>query len=221
MNFIVLHGWGHNKTHWEDFKKSFHTDNVVTLDLPGFGTEPLISPEWGIPEYADWVDSQISKLGLTEVVLLGHSFGGRISGLLASRNPKWLKAVILCGAPCIYRPSLQIKLKIKFAKLLKKLGLKRKITKNPELIEADQNGKGKIFRKVVIFDETTELPKIKVPALIIWGRDDDIVPLSIGEEIQELIPGSKLTVMDNCGHQMYMDNPPLFYGTVKQFVQNI
>jgi pimeloyl-ACP methyl ester carboxylesterase len=56
---------------------------ATAIDLPGFGSEKLINDTWGVPEYADWVISQISDR--EDVILLGHSFGGRIT--VASKHP--------------------------------------------------------------------------------------------------------------------------------------
>jgi len=46
----------------------------------------------------------------------------------------------------------------------------------------------------------SELPKLKMPVLIVWGTEDRIFPLSQGETMQRLIPGSKLERIEGCGH---------------------
>lgn len=225
MTLVILHGWGQNKSHWQSISsmlKNIQRDiNIVALDLPGFGSEPLVSSDWGIPEYSEWVKEKISELKLNDVVLLGHSFGGRISSYIAKGNPEWLKALILYGAPCIYRPTTKTKLKIKLHKTLKKLGLRRTKTTNSELNEADQKGLGNIFRKAVVFDQTEELKKINTPTLIVWGEKDDVSELRIGKEINTLIKDSKLIVLENVGHNAHLENPNIFYGTIKKYLENL
>ena len=219
MTLVILHGWGQSSEFWQEFISRFEDTKIIALDLPGFGKEPIISPNWGIPEYANWVKEKIEAVNLKDVVLLGHSFGGRIASYVASVNPNWLNELILYGAPCIYRPSKKTKLKIKTYKFLKTLGLKGK-SNNQELTDADNKGLGKIFRKVVVFDQTEILKNIKVKTLLVWGENDIECPIEIGKEINNLIPSSQLIVLDNLGHNAHLENSNLFYGTIKNFIQN-
>ncbi len=227
---IILHGWGQNKQFWAEFASRFPKDQVLILDLPGFSSpltatyvkdEKIIDvTSWGIPEYADWLKNKIENLKEKNIVLLGHSFGGRIASLAASDNPGWLKGLILYASPCLYRPSFYIRFRIALAKLAKKIGF-TKIGKPQELQEAEQNKIAGVFRRAVSFDQTDLLPKIKVPTLIIWGEKDAEVPLKIGQEMNNLIKGSRLVVMDAVGHNAHLENPNLFYGIVKKFIENL
>lgn len=216
-NLILLHGWGSDRTYWNDFPQ---IDQLKThaWSLPGFGDEPLVNNEWGIPDYAAWVKEKIENEDLENVVLLGHSFGGRVASLIASENPAWLAGLILDGAPCIYRPPLKVKLKILLAKVMKKLGIQPKVIPNPSLVRAEQRGLGGVFRKAVSFDQTKFLPQIQVPTLLIWGEQDDIVPLRIAHEVNTLIPQSNLVVIPQAGHHTFQDNSDLFYKTVRKFL---
>ncbi len=221
MNLVVLHGWGQSKKDWDNIVSMFPENQITVLDLPGFGSEPLVSPDWGIPEYATWVEKKITEMNEKEIVLIGHSFGGRIASMVAMKNPSWLKALILYAAPCIYRPSFTILFKIRVYKILKALGLKKKKTSNTELNSAEEEGLGKIFRKAVVFDQTETLKEISIPTLILWGENDSVSSVEIGKEMDELIPHSKLTTLQNLGHNIHIENPTLFYGTVKNYVENL
>lgn len=221
---VVLHGWGQDKNFWTDFARRFSDGEVILIDLPGFGAEPLVSDSWGVPEYAAWAKEKIAALHEESIVLLGHSFGGRVAGLIASENPSWLKALILYAAPCLYRPRTSTRGKIAIAKMLKKLGVKRIMRKeyvNEELRDADRAGLGAIFRKIIIFDETEILPHITVPALLVWGGKDNYPPLAMGEEMHTLISGSILRIMEQSGHNAHLENPTLFYGIINQFLQGL
>ncbi len=218
---VVLHGWGHDKSFWTDFVSRFRDGEVLVLELPGCGEEPLVSDTWGVPEYAAWVREKIAALQDHNIALMGHSFGGRVAGLVASERPPWLRGLILYAAPCLYRPKPSTRVKIAAAKALKHLGVK-KILKgkyiNEELKEADEVGLGAIFRKIIVFDETKALPKIAVPTLLIWGGKDTYPPLSMAREMQALISGSTLRIMEHEGHNAHLENPTFFYGIVKQFL---
>lgn len=221
---IILHGWGQSKEIWQQFVNDIDSQGAEAIDLPGFGKEPLVSQEWGVPEYAKWVSEKLQKDRHGEIILLGHSFGGRIASYIASKNPAWLKGIILVGAPCIYRPSTKLKLRIRFYKLAKLLipeSLRSKLFYSKEMRDAKDNGLAQVFRKVVPFDQTEELKQIKIPTLILWGKNDEHVPLRIAKEMNQLIAGSKLEVIQNAGHQTIQDSPYLSYGIIKKFIQNL
>lgn len=217
MNVVILPGWGHNKYLWDSFVKRMGKDTKA-IDLPGFGDQPLINEDWSISEYADWVEKNIGQK--KSVILLGHSFGGRISAEIASRNPSWLRGLILSGAPCLYRPSVLTRLKIMLYKATK-IFLPRNIRNyfySTDLKESKNLGLEKIFRKVVVYDQTNQLKKIKVPTLLIWGRNDNQVPLQIAQEMNRLISNSELKVIENSGHNVYLEKPDLFFGYVKNYL---
>lgn len=227
---IILHGWGENKKLWQlqvDKLNTLSDVQAQAWDLPGFGKQELVDPDWGVPEYANWVLQKLQSEAVSEssdIILLGHSFGGRIASYLASQNPSWLQAVVLSGAPGLYRPSWRIRLRIKAYKLLKRLlpqTVLKKVFVSKELSSADNANLGKIFRKVVTFDQTQLLPQISVPCLLIWGEHDQEVPLRIAKAMQQLIPTAKLEVLADCGHNAYVENPELFYGKVTNFVNNL
>lgn len=223
---VVLHGWGQNKSYWEDFTNRISTEiDVEVIDLPGFGNEPIVSVEWGIPEYSQWVNERISRdiKGDEKVVLLGHSFGGRISSYLASQNPNYLSALILYGSPSLYRPSSKVKRKIALYKSFGKV-IPRSLSKrfySDDLVASAEIGMEKVFRNVVTFDQSADLPKIAVETLLVWGENDDSVPIHIAEEMQSLTPNSQLKVLPDLGHNAHIENPTLFYGTIKNFIQNL
>ncbi|HEY4501337.1 MAG TPA: alpha/beta hydrolase [Candidatus Paceibacterota bacterium] len=216
---VVLHGWGHDRTFWSAFAEKFSDRQVFILDLPGFGNKKNVDASWGIPEYSAWVRSRIEEKGLENVSLIGHSFGGRIAAYVASQRPPWLARLILYGAPVLYRPRSFIRFRIRLAKLLKPFvsaGLKR--LANAELADADDEGLGTVYRRVVAFDQTELLPLINVPTLLLWGEHDTAVPVRIAREAQTLIGDSKVIIAPGVGHNVHLENPTLFYGLISRFI---
>lgn len=220
LNLVILHGWDQKSSDWEVIKEMLEKDCLVIIfDLPGFGDEPLENKNWDVPDYADWVISKIKNIE-GDKVILGHSFGGRITSYIASSRPEWLKGIILYGAPCIYRPNLKVKMMIFFAKIFKILGPGKFFSvNNKELKRADVNSLGKVFRKTVSFDQTKILPSINIPTLLICGEYDLDVPVRIAKEMQTLIPKSKLQIIDQVGHNLHQENSYLFYGIIKNFLK--
>jgi len=218
---FILHGWGHSKNDWQSILDRLEKDGIPHqfIELPGFGQEDLVSENWGVEEYAEWTQQTIeSQLKDGEsVTLLGHSFGGRIAGLVASKQPKWLKALILYGSPNIYRPNLKVKslkLASKIANPLKKI---LPTTFKQKFYDIDyKNAKNSqlesIYKKIILNDQSETLPLIKVPCLLLWGEKDEAVPLTIAYAISKLIPKSHMEVIPNFGHNLHLENPNLFYG---------
>lgn len=227
MNIVALHGWGHEKGMFEELKKQLESiptiDMVETLDLPGFGKRRLINENWDIPQYADWVESEIKKRRLKDVIIIGHSFGGRIAAYIASKKSPYLKAIILSASPVLYRPTTKTKLKSRIFKSVKKIipSQLKLFAYSDELNDAEKRGLGKVFRKVILFDQTNNLPLIRVPTLLIWGENDIDVPLRNAVEAQTLIKNSKLIVIKDAGHNSYLSHPYIFFGHVKKFIESL
>jgi len=218
MKVVILHGWGHNQSLWVNMSHKLGNDGIV-FNMPGFGDEPLIRDDWGVPDYAKWVEKKISKYN--DVVILGHSFGGRVAAEIASKNNPKIRGAILTGAPCIYHPTPLTQIKILVYKTFK-LFLPKNLRKAFYSNDLKQSGKmEKIFRNVVAYDQTKQLKKISVPVLLIWGENDKDVPLRIAKEIDRLIKNSELKIIENAGHNTFLDNPNLFYGYAQKFISNL
>ena len=223
--FILLHGWQREKSDWNNLEKELSSKyKVISWDLPGFGTEPLIDEDWSIPEYAIWLNEKISKeLPNKEFILLGHSFGGRVASYLASSLPSYLFALILYATPSLYRPTAQIKRRIWLYKILKKILPQSFLQsfKSDDQKNVENTSLAKIFRKTIPFDQTEELKKINVPTYIIQGDKDASVRIEIANEMHDLITNSKEIVVPNATHFLHLENPILFNGIIKNIISEI
>ena len=86
VNLVFLHGWGQNIDMMMPIAKPFiKRNNVLIIDLPGFGLSDEPNYEWDIYEYADMVHSLVEKLKIDNPILIGHSFGGKISLCYATK----------------------------------------------------------------------------------------------------------------------------------------
>jgi len=220
VKIVILHGWGQNKEVWNELGNKLRMD-IVAIDLPGFGQEKIIDNNWGVPEYAKWVENQIKDY--KRVILIGHSFGGRITTEIAGKKPDYLKAIVLSGSPSIYRPTLITRLKIfisKFGKFIIPYKLRMYLLPK-DLRKAVDRDLEKTFKKVVMYDQTKQLDNITIPTLLIWGNNDKIVPIKIAQEIKMLVKNSDLKIIDKAGHNSFLDNPNLFYSYVKKFVETV
>ncbi len=67
--------------------------------------------------------------------------------------------------------------------------------------------------------EDAKLGSIRVPTLVIWGREDVLIALSFGERFRKGIPGSRLIVLKNCGHLPQMQRPKEFNKVLIKFLE--
>ncbi len=222
---ILLHGWQRTKGDWESLERELSQKyNVVSWDLPGFGQEPLIDDNWSIPEYASWVNGKILKeFPNKKIILLGHSFGGRIASYLASFHPDYLFSLILYASPSLYRPTAQIKRKIRTYKFLKKILSQSLLQsfKSDDQKNVENTSLEKIFKRTIPFDQTEELKKINVPTYIIQGDKDASVRIEIANEMHDLIPNSEEVIVPNATHFLHLENSILFNGIIKKIISEI
>ncbi|MGH9283255.1 MAG: alpha/beta fold hydrolase, partial [Acidimicrobiales bacterium] len=97
---LALHGWGRSA---QDFATTLDGLDAVALDLPGFGATPAPPEPWGGAEYAAAVAPVLHELA-EQVVVVGHSFGGRVAVHLAASRPDRVAGLVLTGVPLVRRP---------------------------------------------------------------------------------------------------------------------
>ncbi|MEP2024958.1 MAG: alpha/beta hydrolase [Reichenbachiella sp.] len=89
ITLLFVHGWNINKSYWSFQQDRFDDDyQVIAMDLPGFGESVNLSGEYSIASYANDIKVLINQLDLKQVVLIGHSMGGRIILEAAQQNDK-------------------------------------------------------------------------------------------------------------------------------------
>lgn len=232
---VLMHGWG--CTH--DTVKSIENaclpeHKVFNVDFPGFGRSeeprPSIVP-WGVEEYTQMIEQLMEEEKIENPILIGHSFGGRVAILLASRN-KVNKIVLVDSAGVKPRRSLKYYLKIYSYKATKKIYQIIYKDKAQAKINALASKKGssdyskssptmrKIMSKVVNEDLCRRMPMIKAPTLLLWGKNDTATPLSDAQKMEKLIPDAGLVVFDGCGHYSFLDNPRTFNTVLRNFINN-
>jgi pimeloyl-ACP methyl ester carboxylesterase len=222
-NIIILHGWGHNASMWANLQSQLANlgHRVIVEDLPGFGKRANQAVDFGVGDYANWFLKEYDSLISNEkITLIGHSLGGRIGIELAQHNPTCLEELILIGTPGIYEPNTKTKLIKKFSFLKQIPGLSRlAFGVNSEYELAKVSNLKETYQNVVSHDQKNILPIIKVPTTLIWGSQDTTVPVSVANQMNQLIVGSELILIPNSGHSPHLDNPNLLYGILKKVLE--
>lgn len=212
---ILLHGWAKTANSeslgalQDELVKLGH--EVWAIDLPGFGGSPKAPEHYGIAEYAEEVIGFIRK-NVTKTdgdyYLFGHSFGGSLSAYIAANLEPKPAGIVLCNSAGIRYKTLKAKIALPFArafKLLKRVlpeNFYNKLRKNiyyyfiKERDYVDTSDKKEQFVRVTNDDITETFKNISLPTLIIWGKSDQITPLSMGEKIHSLIGHSQMEVIE-------------------------
>lgn len=227
---VMLHGWGANIGLFTAAAESVATKYLVAApDLPGFGETPEPSFPWQVDDYTDFVIEFIKNLGLKKVILLGHSFGGRIIIKLVNRKllPFTVTKIILVDAAGI-RPEKTAE-QLKKEKLMK-IG-KKVLAPMPGLLEKLQSMVGsadyraaspllkKILVNVVNEDLSHLLPGITQETLLIWGTLDTATPIADAEKMEKLIPNAGLARIEGVGHYSFLENPVVFDAILESYLE--
>lgn len=233
---IILQGWGTNLEVYNPVADCINSKyRVIQLDFPGFGNSDEPKEAWSVDNYADFIIKFAKKLGLEEVILIGHSYGGRVIIKLVSRErlPFSVERIVLIdSAGILPKRTFMQNIKIKKYKVVKKIvNLKIIYSLFPNLIDEWKNKQGSedyrnsspIMRqclvKAVNEDLTGSLSDIKVETLLIWGDNDTATPLSDGKLMEEMIPLAGLAVIYNAGHFCFLDQPIVFANIMRSFFQ--
>lgn len=231
---VLMHGWG--CTH--DTVKSIadvcqKSHKVFTVDFPGFGqsTEPSSGDSvWGVEEYTQIIERLVAVEGIENPILIGHSFGGRVAIVYASRNDVD-KIVLVDAAGVKPRRKLSYYVKVYSFKLakhwLKLVYGKEEGARRIEKLRGKRGSKDyaqssatmkAVLSKVVNEDLCHLMPKIKAPTLLIWGKNDTATPLSDAKKMEKLIPDAGLVAFDDCGHYSFLDNRHGFAAVLNSFI---
>ena len=227
---FLLHGWGCTGGIFKDIQAVLTTSyRTYSFDFPGFGASTEPAEVWGVEEYTRMVEAFAKENGIEKPALMGHSFGGRVSIVYASRNE--VSRVVLVDAAGI-KPKRPFKYywKVYTFKTMKWLcNTFLPKAKAQAIIDRRRKGAGSsdysnaspmmraILSKVVNEDLKHLMPGIKAPTLLFWGNMDTATPLSDAKTMERLIPDAGLVVAHGTGHFSFLENPGLFTAVIKNF----
>lgn len=215
---VLLHGWGASAAAMDGAYRylAAHGRSVYALDFPGFGASDFPPETWGVYEYADCVQYVLSVLDIRRPVLVGHSFGGRVSLILGARGVAE-KLVLADAAGLKPKPSLKKRWAQRRYKAAKRKGKACKYAGSPDYAALSPAMK-KVFVRIVNTHLDGLLPKIQVPTLLFWGREDKDTPPYMAKRMHKKIKDSGL-VMVNAGHFAYAERSDVFNAAVRVFTE--
>lgn len=205
-HLVFLHGWGGNREALRGIGTLFqHTHTVHLLDLPGFGEASAPPADWDTVHYTDLVQEHLRAHVVGSVVLIGHSFGGRVAVRLAARQMPQVEGLVLMGVPGLPQPVFTRKAVRRWwiRGLRRVMFTARPIVGGRGLDwhtrtfgSTDYLAAGAmrpVLVRVVNEDLTESARRITCPTLLLWGTDDREAPPWLAERYLALI-GSRATL---------------------------
>ena len=206
---VLLHGWGQNIEMMNPIGERLKNDYHITiLDLPGFGKSSEPTYDWTIYDYYEMLKEFLKELKIKNPILIGHSFGGRISIIYASKEK--VDKLVLLASP--FRKSVKKDtLKIKILKFLKKVPLLKDLEDyaKTKIGSTDYRNASPVMRKILVNTVNEDLEScvrnIKVPTVLIWGDNDTAVSVEDARYMESIIPDAGLIVYEGCTHYAYLE----------------
>ncbi len=242
---VLLHGLGSSIYTWADLIPALARDHdVVALDLPGFGGSD-IPDDLLSSVYPATVLGLMDRLGIARATLAGNSLGGAVAVVLAARHPERVRRLMLIDSagfnlePARRPLILRLAGSAPVAAALDTLPVRRWLVKRalhqvfydparvtPEKVEEylaplARPGTTDAVRSLLNERSGFGLPalvsEVRVPTLIVWGRNDRWVPLSDADRFAAAIPGSRKVVLEECGHVPQEERPAEVVHLLEEF----
>ena len=220
---VLLHGWGQNIEMMKPLGNPLSKDHqVLILDLPGHGESEEPTTVWTLYDFVEVVHQLLEELKIEKPILVGHSFGGKISLFYASMYE--VEKLIILAAP--FKKEIQkLSLKTKCLKTLKKVpGLKKlENWAKKHMGSTDYRNASPIMRQIMVnhvnLDITDQVKKINAPTLLIWGTMDEAVPLERAYELEQLIPNAGVVEYEGCTHYAYLERLQQTINVIRHFLR--
>ncbi len=229
---VVLHGWGARIETVEPIHRHLEKYfTVYSLDLPGFGQSDEPPEAWGSNRYKEIVEKFMDELDIRDPILIGHSFGGKVSIRIAAER-KVRKLILVDSAGIKPTRTADYYLRVYFYKTVKtvlQLPVVRDLAADTverfkkRMGSDDYRNASGVMRqtlvKAVNEDVRELLPRILAPTLLIWGENDTATPVGDGKIMEELIPDAGLVVLKDAGHFAYLDKLNDFLIIISEFLK--
>jgi pimeloyl-ACP methyl ester carboxylesterase len=201
VRVVFLHGWDRSGKDFAACATELAGMDVasVALDLPGFGASPLPLIPGGARLYGELLVPALEELSSGPLVVVGHSFGGRIAAVLGAYHPTLVRGLVLTGAPLVRAiTTVKSPLRYRVVRSLYAKGMvreKRMERARHRYGSADYRNCEGLLRSILVATVNEsyekELARITVPVSLVWGDDDRAVPMQTAARAAALL---------NCPH---------------------
>jgi len=241
---ILIHGFPFNKSMWnKQLDMLIETYHVIAYDVRGHGKSTAGTGDFSIELFVDDLLGLMDALKIESATVCGLSMGGYIALNAVENFPKRFSALILCDTNCAADTPEAREKRMKTIESIQQKGLeqyaneslknlfapesfvtnKEKIEVIKEMImETSVQSISKTLFALSRRKETcTGLVKIKIPVLIVVGKEDIITPPAAAQIMQKNIKGSTLNIIEHAGHLSNIENSYEFNGQLSKFISSV
>lgn len=238
---VLLHGLGSRKDDWARVLEPLSKNHrVVVPDQIGFGKSDKPLLDYKIQTYVDFLNEFLRQLKIDRATLVGESMGGWIAGLdaiEAVKNPHLVpvdKLILVDSAGLPWEGASTVPSNLNPATLEEMRALMKSIFYDTSWMTDDilrgiftsklsQHDGYTVHALLSGFNQGAEmigdkLGEIRIPTLVVWGRQDALLPLSTGQRYADGVAGARLVVIDKCGHVPAAEQPQQFVAAVSDFL---
>jgi len=208
---LILHGWGRSLDEWRAIAQELSLEGprkVYVVDLPGFGGSSMPKVK-SIFEYSELVDELCKYLGIKKIIAVGHSLGGRIAIVLASKRPTFVERLILIDPAGVKQKSLKRNILKVGAKLFAWMPrqIREKIV-HPLMDEDFRNSPAHqlLYRAIVKDDLRNDLQKITCPTQVVWGENDTVLPVQLTHDYRKNLADARVRIVWGAGHDPHLSD---------------
>ena len=246
QHVLFIHGLGSSADRWLDIPDAmsllgFH---AVAIDLPGFGkSDKPLGMHYTIEEFVKTIKDFMCKIGIDDgkTSIVGHSLGGYIAAQLAAEWPALVNKLVLVDSSGILKgPTPLLSQYLEAAMALSKELVQRvfeQLVANPTripdiLVDAfiyrmQQPNAKHAFKSAYDNSTTTQIGSHRlklisdnnVPTMIVWGKQDRLIPLKYCQAFKEAIRNSHTVVINDAGHAPFAEKPAIFCDLLHEFLQ--
>jgi pimeloyl-ACP methyl ester carboxylesterase len=230
---VFLHGLFGTPEHWRCIMNELADDyRVIAPQLPvDHRNDRRDNGIRTLDELADHVDAFLSKLELAPFVICGNSLGGLVAIDICLRHPERVAGLVLAGSAGLYERSLTPGIRPQASREFVRAVISD-IFHDPALITEElvnewheAMGDRNFVRFLLRVSRATrdrtfddELRQLKLPTLIVWGRNDKVTPPDVAEAFKRQIDNAELRYIDECGHAPNVERPAIFSELLRTFL---
>jgi pimeloyl-ACP methyl ester carboxylesterase len=233
---VLIHGIGGDADEWVFCLKALSAAHrVIALDLLGFGRSDKPAIEYCIAVFVEVLEHFLNALKIPRASLVGSSLGGWIAAAFALQFPDRVDKLVLVDAagvwdgPASLPVDLHVSTHAHMRHIMERVFYDKSLATDV-LVELGyrqhlERGDGYTIDRVLknLRDGRERLGdaigQLSMPVLLIWGEQDEMIPVANGRLMQSLIPGSRLEVIPNCGHLPAFEKPIDFSNCVLNFLR--
>jgi pimeloyl-ACP methyl ester carboxylesterase len=221
---VLIHGLGGSAEWWRhNFDALAREHTVAAVDLVGFGRNRLFLRRSHLPLHfeemaallARWIEAEFAQ----PVHLVGNSMGGHIAIHVAARRPDLVRSLTLVnatGVPFKLDPRAHIE----------KLAIPPGLTSLVRIFARDLFRAGPLsfsmaLARLLTNDARPLLRTLRIPALLLWGEHDPLVPLVYAQQMRDAIAGARLVILPKAAHVPMWENPSAFNDALLAFLREI